>query len=60
MSRLCVFMAEGSEEVETLAVVDIARRAGIDTALVSVAGRREVTGSHRVTVLAQGPLTPLL
>lgn len=52
MSRLCVFMAEGSEEVETLAVVDIARRAGIDTALVSVAGRREVTGSHRVTVLA--------
>lgn len=52
MSRLCVFMAEGSEEVETLAVVDIARRAGIDTALVSVSGRREVTGSHRVTVLA--------
>lgn len=52
MSKLCVFMADGSEEVETLAVVDIARRAGIETELVSVTGSREVTGSHRITVLA--------
>lgn len=51
MAKLYVFMASGSEEVETLAVVDIARRAGIETALVSVTGSREVTGSHRVTVL---------
>ena len=51
MAKLYVFMASGSEEVETLAVVDIARRAGIETVLVSVTGSREVTGSHRVTVL---------
>lgn len=50
MAKLYVFMASGSEEVETLAVVDIARRAGIDTALISVSGSKEVTGSHRVTV----------
>lgn len=45
MAKLYVFMASGSEEVETLAVVDIARRAGIETAARLSHGSREVTGS---------------
>ena len=52
MSKLYAFVADGMEEVECLAVVDIARRGGIQVELVSIMGRREVTGSHNITVLA--------
>ncbi len=49
MKKLGVFMAEGCEEIEALTVVDIARRAGIETAMISVSGKKEVTGSHQIT-----------
>ena len=52
MSKLYAFLADGMEEVECLAVVDIARRGGIQVETVSIMGRREVTGSHNITVLA--------
>lgn len=52
MSKLYAFVADGMEEVECLAVVDIARRGGIQVELISIMGRREVTGSHNITVLA--------
>ena len=52
MSKISAFLAEGMEEVECLAVVDIARRAGIEVEMVSVSGGRAVTGSHGITVLA--------
>lgn len=42
-------MAEGCEEIEALTVVDIARRAGIETAMISVSGKKEVTGAHNIT-----------
>lgn len=42
-------MADGCEEIEALTVVDIARRAGIETAMISVSGNKEVTSSHHVT-----------
>jgi len=50
MSRVCVFFAEGFEEIEALTVVDILRRGGIDVDMVSVTGARRVTGSHKITV----------
>ena len=39
MSRVCVFFAEGYEEIEALTVVDLLRRAGIEVAMVSITGQ---------------------
>lgn len=52
MNKICVFLADGFEEVEGLTVVDLLRRAGEDVVTVSIMGRKEVTGSHGITVLA--------
>ena len=52
MKKVCVFLADGFEEIEGLTVVDILRRAGIETETVSVMGRKEISGSHGITVLA--------
>lgn len=45
-----VHFAHGFEEVEALTVVDILRRAGVDTKMVSVTGDYLVTGAHGITV----------
>lgn len=52
MSRIAVFLANGFEEIEALTVVDLCRRAGIGTDMVSVTGGRAVTGSHGICVTA--------
>ena len=52
MSRIAVFLAQGFEEIEALTVVDIARRAGIDTQTVSITDSRKVVGSHDIAVEA--------
>lgn len=52
MSTVAVFLADGFEEVEALAVVDLCRRAGLDTPMISVMGVKEVNGSHGIKVLA--------
>lgn len=54
MSRVCVFLADGFEEIEGLTVVDILRRAGVDTAMVSIGDGLTVTGSHKIAVQADG------
>lgn len=50
MSKAAVFFGTGFEEIEALTVVDILRRAGIETEMVSVTGEKTVTSSHKVTV----------
>lgn len=52
MSKVAVMLADGFEEVEGLAVVDILRRGGMDTRMVSVMGKEEVTSSHSIVVKA--------
>ena len=47
-----VHLAEGFEEVEALTVVDLLRRAEIETETVSVTGHLPVTGSHGIKVIA--------
>ncbi|MGN0334507.1 MAG: DJ-1 family glyoxalase III [Lachnospiraceae bacterium] len=52
MSKVYVFLAEGFEEVEALSPVDVLKRAGVETELVSVTGSGAVTGSHGITIMA--------
>jgi len=50
MSKIAVFFAEGYEEIEALAVVDVCRRLNIEIDMVSVTGEKTVTGSHGISV----------
>ncbi len=47
-----VFLADGFEEIEALAPVDILRRASVEVKTVSINNSLEVTGSHGITVKA--------
>ena len=47
-----VYLAEGFEEVEALASVDLLRRAGVEVQTVSVTGDRMVKGTHGVNIEA--------
>lgn len=47
-----VFLADGFEEIEALACVDILRRAKVEVSTVSVNGTSAVTGSHNIEIKA--------
>lgn len=47
-----VMMAEGFEEIEALAVVDVMRRVGIDVFTVSITDQTTVTGAHKIQIIA--------
>lgn len=47
-----VYLADGFEEIEALAVVDVLRRADITTKTVSVTGMKNVRGAHDIVVAA--------
>ncbi|HAE62071.1 MAG TPA: DJ-1 family protein [Eubacteriaceae bacterium] len=49
--KAAIFLAEGFEEIEALATVDVLRRGGIDVKTVSVTGKFDVEGAHGITVL---------
>ncbi|MBQ5951656.1 MAG: DJ-1/PfpI family protein [Lachnospiraceae bacterium] len=52
MSRVYAFFADGLEEVEALAVVDMLRRGGVDVVTTSIMGRPEIVGAHGVHIVA--------
>lgn len=52
MKKTFLFLANGFEEIEALATVDVLRRGGIELVSVSIHPQREVTGAHGVSVLA--------
>lgn len=52
MKRVFVFLADGFEEIEAIAPIDILRRADLDVTTVSVSDSKEVTGAHGIKVLA--------
>lgn len=52
MNHAYIFLADGFEEIEALATLDILRRAGIYARTVSISDSFHVTGAHDVQVIA--------
>lgn len=52
MAKVYEFLANGFEEIEALAPVDILRRGGVDIKTVSITGSNMVESSHGVTIKA--------
>lgn len=50
--RAVIFLADGFEECEALIVVDILRRAGIETVMASIGEQLEVASSRHIVVKA--------
>lgn len=50
--KVCVFLADGFEEIEGLTVVDILRRVGVEVIMMSVTENVLVKGSHGIGVEA--------
>ena len=47
-----VFLADGFEELEAIAPIDILRRAEIDLITVSISANKEVCGAHGIKIIA--------
>ncbi len=60
MKKAFVFIADGYEEIEALATVDILRRGGIATRMVSNTENLSVAGAHGITVQAEIPFSDFL
>lgn len=52
MKGVYIFLANGFEEIEALATLDVLRRGGVDVKTVSVLYDKFVTGAHKTTVVA--------
>ena len=50
--KVCVFLADGFEEIEGLTVVDLLRRAGVEVTTVSITGSTMIHGAHGIDVQA--------
>lgn len=56
MPKVIVPLADGFEEIEALAPVDLLRRAGVEVTTASLADNRHVTGRSGITVHADAAL----
>ena len=54
MSKVYVFFANGFEEIEALTVVDMLRRANVETVMVSIMPDKTVFGAHNIPIIADG------
>lgn len=50
--KIAIHLADGFEEVEAVSVIDLLRRADLEVLMVSMSGKPEVQGSHKITVKA--------
>ena len=48
--NITLFLAEGFEEVEAITIIDLFRRVGYNVTTISITDKKEVTGSHNITV----------
>lgn len=52
MKKIVVPLAEGFEEIEAVSIVDVLRRANIETLTVSISDQKEVSGAHGIPIVA--------
>ena len=52
MKKVFIFLADGFEEIEAIAPIDILRRAELDVVTVSISDNKTVTGAHGIKVEA--------
>lgn len=52
MKAICIFLAEGFEEMEAMFPLDVMRRGGLNVKTVSVTGENIVVSAHQVPVVA--------
>jgi 4-methyl-5(b-hydroxyethyl)-thiazole monophosphate biosynthesis len=52
MANVYAFLADGFEEVELMAVVDVLMRGNQDVKLISVTGKKEVVSTHGIRIQA--------
>ncbi len=55
MKTVLIILAEGFEEIEAVASIDVLRRAGLNVITAGV-GKKEITGAHGIKVSADTPL----
>ncbi len=53
MSKIGIFLADSCEEIEALTVVDTLRRAKMEIEMISITGKKEITGSHNIVFFAE-------
>lgn len=58
--RVFVLLGNGFEESEAIVPIDILRRAGVEVVTLAVGNSSEVTGSHSITVIADGLLSDFI
>lgn len=58
--QILVPIAEGSDEIEAISVVDILRRAKANVVIASVSNSLEVVGSHKANLVADVLLDEVL
>ena len=52
VKQVCVFLADGFEEIEGLTVVDLLRRANVEVTTVSITESKTIHGAHGIDVQA--------
>ena len=50
MAKVYEFMANGTEEIEALTVIDVLRRGGVDARMVSITGSEYIESSHGIVI----------
>ena len=52
MKKICVYLAEGFEEIEAITIIDLLRRGGVQVQAVSIEENLLVKGGHGISVMA--------
>lgn len=59
-STVLLAVADGSEEIELITLVDVLRRADVDVTMVSVMSQRQITGAHNVQLRADALMADVM